>query len=246
MTHQIYYNNNEYIYVIEETFLTNQVFFFNGTNKNNIWEEESLNIFYNIIKNDNRTINKNIIDIGANVGLYSLYAKFLPDCMFYSFEPFKKVFDILNKNIELNNINNVITYNIGLSDKKEKKELKICSTHNGLNTMGNNPLRFNTDDINEVDVDTIDNLFYDNNIEVNYIKIDTEGFEYYILKGAEKTINKYKPIIQIEYNITNMKQCDIEPEKIEKLINQLNYKKAILTGEELIIIPNEYNIINMN
>lgn len=245
MTHIIYYNNNQYIYVIEETFEKNHSFVLNGTNKNNIWEEESLNIFYNIIKNDNRP-NKNIIDIGANVGLYSLYAKFLPDCMFYSFEPFKKVFDILNKNIELNNINNIITYNIGLADKKEKKELKISLTNNGLNTMGNNPLRFNTDDVNEVNVDTIDNLFYDNNIEVNYIKIDTEGFEYYILKGAEKTINKYKPIIQIEYNITNMKQCDIEPEKIEKLINQLNYKKAILTGEELIIIHNEYNIINMN
>lgn len=40
--------------------------------------------------------------------------------MFYSFEPFKKVFDILNKNIELNNINNIITYNIGLADKKER------------------------------------------------------------------------------------------------------------------------------
>jgi len=214
---------------------------FNGTKENNIWEEQSLHIFYNIVKNDNRPI-KNIIDVGASVGLYSLYAKFLQNTNFYSFEPFKKSFDVLNKNIELNNITNVKTFNIGLSDKKETKELKISFDNYGLNTLGDHPLRFNTDDVTSIEVDTIDNLFYDKNIEVNYIKIDIEGFEYYILTGAKKTIEKYKPIIQIEYNITNMKQCNIEPEQIEKIINDLNYKKAFLTAEELIIIPNSYYI----
>jgi len=39
-----------------------------------------------------------------------------------------------------------------------------------------------------------------------------------------------------------MKQCNIEPEQIEKIINDLNYKKAFFTDEELIIIPNSYYI----
>lgn len=239
MTHKIHYTEDEFIYVVEQSFDKNYSFVINGTNKNNIWEEQSLHVFYNIVKNDNRPV-KNIIDAGANVGLYSLYAKFLPNANFYSFEPFKKTFDILNKNIELNNINNVKTFNFGLSDKKETKELKISFDNNGLNTISDNPLRFNANDVSIINVDTIDNLFYDKDIEVNYIKIDTEGFEYYILKGAEKTIKKYKPIIQIEYVKTNMEQCNVKLEQIEKIINDLNYKKHSFISEELIITPNEY------
>jgi len=244
MTYRVYYNNEEYIDIIKESTENAYSFILNKNGIYTVYESESLSVFFNIIKQDNRPI-KNILDIGASVGLYSLYAKFMPNCNFYSFEPYLKSFNVLNKNIELNNIKNVKTFNIGISDKKEKKLLKISLNENsGLNTLGDIPLRFKVDDTKEIDVDTIDNLFYDNNIEVNYIKIDTEGFEYYILKGGEKTINKYRPIIQIEYNITNMKQCNIKIEEINKLINDLNYKKAILTNEELIIIPNELNIIN--
>ena len=41
-----------------------------------------------------------------------------------------------------------------------------------------------------------------------------------------------------------MKQCNIEPEQIEKIINELDYKKVILTNEELIIIPNDYSLLS--
>jgi FkbM family methyltransferase len=233
---KIYYTNDEFIYVVDESFDKNHSFVFNGTNKNNIWEEQSLHIFYNIVKNDNRPI-KNIIDVGANVGLYSLYAKFLQNTNFYSFEPFKKTFDVLNKNIELNNITNVKTFNIGLSDKKETKELKISFDNNGLNTLGDNPLRFNTDDVTLIEVDTIDNLFYDKNIEVNYIKIDTEGFEYYILTGAKKTIEKYKPIIQLEWNKTNMNQSNVSEDMLNKLLEEIEYKEIGFVEEEKLLAP---------
>jgi FkbM family methyltransferase len=78
--------------------------------------------------------------------------------------------------------------------------------------LGKNPLRFN--DIVEVKIntDTIDNLFYDNDIPIHFIKMDTEGWEYNILKGGEKSLKKYRPIMQIEWNQTNMQQCDINIE----------------------------------
>ena len=144
----------------------------------------------------------------------------------------------MNDNIKLNNITNVQTYNIGLSDKKGKTILNVCLSQDGLNTMGANPLRFN--DINpiEVEIDTLDNIFYNNNINVDFIKIDTEGYEYNILKGGEKTIKKYKPIIQLEFNETNMRQCNIRPEQLLNYINELGYKQHNLISEELIIVPN--------
>jgi FkbM family methyltransferase len=226
------YNENEKILVTRKT-----VDYGNNSFKRNteIWEKYSLNYFFNLIDKNKKV---NIIDIGANVGLYSLYAKHLPNSHFYSYEPFKFTYDLLNDNIKLNNITNVQTYNIGLSDKKGKTILNVCLSQDGLNTMGANPLRFN--DINpiEVEIDTLDNIFYNNNINVDFIKIDTEGYEYNILKGGEKTIKKYKPIIQLEFNETNMRQCNIRPEQLLNYINELGYKQHNLISEELIIVPN--------
>ena len=226
------YNQNEKILVTDKTVdYGNSSFSKNGE----IWEKKSLNYFYSLINKNDKV---NIVDIGANVGLYSLYAKYLPNSQFYSYEPFKFTYDLLNDNIKINNITNVQTYNIGLSDKKGKTILNVCLSQDGLNTMGANPLRFNDIHPVEVEIDTLDNIFYNNNIKVDFIKIDTEGYEYNILKGGEKTIKKYKPIIQLEYNLTNMKQCDINPEQLLNYINELGYKQHNIIDEELIIIPN--------
>ena len=197
-------------------------------------KDKSINVFFNLV---DKTRKVNIIDIGASVGLYSLYAKYLPNSHFYSYEPFEFNYMLLNENIKLNNITNVSTFKLALGDKKDKAILNTCLYHNGLHTMGSNPLRFT--DINpvEIEVDTIDNIFFNNNIDVDYIKIDTEGYEYKILKGGEKTIKKNKPIIQLEYHETNMKQCNITPSELMNYIDELDYKIHIFIDEEMIIIP---------
>ena len=85
-----------------------------------MWENNSIYNFFKLISpNDDL----NIIDIGAQTGLYSLYAKYLPKCKFYSFEPFITTYNILNQNLILNDINNVNTYNTAISDKIGKRGL---------------------------------------------------------------------------------------------------------------------------
>ena len=206
-----------------------------------IWENDSIQEFYRYISPYEKC---NIIDVGAQSGLYSLYAKFLPFSNFYSFEPFKPTYDLLNQNILLNNINNVKTFNQGLSNEKTNIILNTCLSHTGLHTIGSNVLRFN--DINpiEISVDTIDNLFFDKNIPVHFIKIDTEGWEYNVLQGALKTIHKYKPIIQLEWNEINMKQCNITPEQLNELIEQFGYIKQKQIDEELFIVPKQIGNLN--
>jgi FkbM family methyltransferase len=129
-------------------------------------EEDILRMFYSYVPTDKQI---NIIDCGAQSGLYSLYAKYLPNATFYSFEPFITTFQLLNDNICINDIKNVNTYNIGLSDRIGSCILNTCVSHNGLHTIGNNVRRF--DDIKpvEIQVNTIDNLFYDKNIQVDFI-----------------------------------------------------------------------------
>ena len=82
------------------------------------------------------------------------------------------------------------------------------------------------------------NLFYYKNISVDFIKIDTEGWEYNILKGGENTIKQYKPIIQLEWNEINMKQCNVDSHEFnEYLTTTLEYKRLHLINEELFIGP---------
>lgn len=61
----------------------------------------------------------------------------------------------------LNNITNVKTFELALSNEKTEKTLNICKAWYGLNTLGDNPLRFDNIEKSIVNTDTIDNLFYD-------------------------------------------------------------------------------------
>ncbi len=81
---------------------------------NNIdgWEKESLKCWINLAIKSNT-----IFDIGANTGVYSLLAKAVnPDSQVYAFEPIKRVFEKLEKNIQLNSYN-IKTYCIAISEK---------------------------------------------------------------------------------------------------------------------------------
>lgn len=107
------------------------------------------------------------MDIGAQFGIYSLFAKYLPLSTFYAFEPFPATFELLNDNMTLNNITNVKTFNLAISNTQGISTLNTSANHNGLHTLGQNPLRFN--DINPIDVNTttLDIVFKD--IPVHYI-----------------------------------------------------------------------------
>ena len=60
--------------------------------------------------------------------------------------------------------------------------------------------------------------------QIDFIKIDTEGSELFILEGAIKTINKFKPLIQIETNSTSKKLFNYDKSKIFIFMKNLGYK----------------------
>jgi FkbM family methyltransferase len=194
---------------------------------NTLAEKESINNFFSLVPTDRH---QTIIDIGAHVGLYSMYAKYLPQAEFHSFEIYKPSFDVLNENLKINGITNVKTYNIGLSNKSGTTTLNV-SKQESLNTLGTTPIRFKKDKTVEVNVTTLDSL----GLAPDFIKIDTEGWEYYILLGAMETINKYKPVIQIEWNERNMKQCGVNPTDLLNLLLDFSYVIICEQGEELIL-----------
>ena len=76
-----------------------------------------------------------IIDIGAQVGLYTLYAKKLKTSKFYAFEPYDIELNILKSNIELNNLQNIKVSDLAISNKREVKTLNVCKIHPGLTLL---------------------------------------------------------------------------------------------------------------
>lgn len=126
------------------------------------------------------------IDAGANYGImsYNLNSKF---SKIYAFEVDTPVRDCLIKNVEKFQLDNVVVCDCGLSDKEELVSLThkktTFGTHINKEVSGTHICK------------TLDSFKL---TEVGFIKLDCEGYEPYILRGAEQTIKKYKPVILME------------------------------------------------
>jgi len=140
-----------------------------------------------------------VLDVGANLGwmtcLFASKAKKV-----HAFECNSEVYNQLVCNVHLNNFKDKTSlYEIALSDKKGESEFTRYA-HSGHGHLESN-VRYNTyKDTVKVKTDTIDNIISE---KVDFIKVDVEGFEYNVLKGAKNTISKYKPDIFLEYNNNN-------------------------------------------
>ena len=193
---------------------------------NTIWEYETVNYFINLMKNIENPV---IVDVGAQMGLYTLTAKFLPESSWHSFELFNNSFKLLNKNIEHNKLTNVKTYNIGLSNSQGESFLYVPKKdqgRGGLNTMGTKEGRVNQNlcDKVKIKIDTLDNIL--RNTKVDMIKIDVEGWELNVLLGAKNILNTYKPKILLEYMENNAAQCGIKLSELDKFLKKYNYNLA--------------------
>lgn len=209
-----YYINDSYIPVTKETSEKNW-----GTWGDYLYELNVVQKFASFINNDSV-----VLDVGAQSGAFSITSKFYPDTKWHCFEPDSCNRSLLIDNLRLNDIKNVKISKEALSNTIGSQNLKICIRQRGLNTLGNNLVRFSSDECEEslVQVNTIDNLFLDTKIDL--IKIDTEGSEYDIIRGGIETIKKYKPKILLEYCEENLNQCGHTLEDLNNLIDEIGYE----------------------
>jgi FkbM family methyltransferase len=149
------------------------------------------------------TKNRVFYDVGANYGYYCL--KFASNAsQIYAFEPVSRTHDVLVKNIQRNNLTNITAYKLGLSDQKSSREIYLygTSTMNSLflRSTSWNPSVHPLVGQEVIDLVTLDDLIQDERLNPpDLMKIDVEGGELYVLKGARKTIKKYQPVLLIEY-----------------------------------------------
>jgi FkbM family methyltransferase len=160
---------------------------------------------------------KTFLDIGANKGFYSLELQSISEKI-YAFEPLPENFNFLDIEIKNKKIQNIELYDYAVSDKNEK----VWFSKNFSNTT-NHIIYDNADESNTVSVDciTIDSMDITN---IDVIKIDTEGIDYKVLLGAEKTIDKYRPTVCIEILEKNLKKFNTTPGDIYNFFKTHNYE----------------------
>ena len=162
------------------------------------YEEELLRIADNLIAPDTT-----IIDIGANIGFLSLYwAKKFNNCQVFSYEPTGYAFECLKTSKELNRLNNLKVFKLAAGDKSCQGE--VYSPTEKTYNKGLGSINFNADIEGDKTYvkETIDIVSLDEHIgqgkNVSLIKIDVQGTEINVLKGALKLIEKDKPSIIVE------------------------------------------------
>ena len=194
-------------------------------------EKDSLLLSINKIYEKNETnfvkdsVNKGdiVIDIGANIGYYTLmFAKLVGDTgKIYAFEPDPKNFSILEKNIQVNGYNNIILEKKAVSNKLGKSTLYMSENSAGSSMHKPN----NVVDQIYVDLITLDNYFEVNTITPDFIKIDIEGYELNALKGMESILQSSdKTKIMIEYNPLTKKEFNSDPMDNLTFLSELGFK----------------------
>ena len=197
-----------------------------------------------------------LLDVGAHIGPYTLMAS---RCVglngkVVAIEADSGNFNILNRNIQLNKFTNVIALNYAAYSKEDKIKLYLLtkgeeSSYTKFNTVmtdrANSEKKFV-----EVKANTLDYLLQLSGIkheDVNWIKIDVEGAEYDVLKGAKNILSKSSNIsLLIEiHNLSTDNTTLYEP--IKELLNSYNFKiefeKVASSGERHIVARKQTTII---
>jgi FkbM family methyltransferase len=163
------------------------------------------------LKEKNITGGLNLIDVGANNGDYSLLlAQKFEDAHIYSFEPMNDIFEDAKQ--ALSTLKNVKLFNYGLHSEKGKITLYNSLDHHNdqISTSYKEGLVdfYKVENVQEftIEVNTLDNFCAENNIDiVDFLKIDVEGAEIDVLKGAQRLFKEDKiTAIQFEFNDFNV------------------------------------------
>jgi FkbM family methyltransferase len=191
-----------------------------------------------------------VIDVGANVGEISLIAAKLvgrSGCV-YAFEPQLTVADKLECNIRLNGFSQVTIQKIGLSDKREVREIYCASSkfkdgskNEGLATLYPSEERETV--VGIIELVTLDDFCQSHEIsKLDLIKIDIEGSELPVLRGAMGVLRKYMPYIIIEVQQETASKAGYNASDILSLLHDIGYRFELIERRGKLCNVNENSL----
>jgi len=176
-----------------------------------------------------------VVDVGANIGYYTvlLADKVGKKGKIYAFEPDLANFEILEKNIKANKLENIVAIKAAVGSKQGKLKL-----YKSEENYGDHRLYGKEKGIEEVKIVKLDDVIKE---KIDLIKIDTQGWEPEVIEGAKKIIEKWKPIMFLEYSPASYKLAKLDGKKMMEWLQNI-YKKFFWIDEWLYI----YKVKNIN
>ncbi len=182
-----------------------------------------------------------ILDIGANLGIMTWHLlKNFKNATIWAFEPIPENNKILRTVTQEFKSSRYTIYDCALGDKPGTAKMVLPKVEEvkmqGLSHVVHESIEdFNQGDFYEVPIETLDNLVDQSN-KVQGIKLDVENFEYFVLKGGEKLIDRDKPIIYTElWENENRDKC-------LEFIRSKGYSVQVCVKNKLVnFVPEKYS-----
>jgi FkbM family methyltransferase len=166
----------------------------------------------------------NVVDIGANQGLYSLmFSRLVGETgKVIAFEPEPDMFAALETNISANSIQNVECHRLALSSEPRQAMLSRSLIHGGDNRLSSgHSAHVSTKKL--VSLVTLDEIVDDRRID--FIKMDVQGWEWEVMRGTRATLRRNPAIgIHFEFWPAGLRQSGCEPLEMLQFLSQQGFQ----------------------
>jgi FkbM family methyltransferase len=185
------------------------------------WQYEQY-MFEFLYKNLIDTNGKDIIDVGGNNGNFAIdFAHMVGDNgKVHSFEPQRLIYYQLCGNVFMNGLDNVYCHNLAIGSCVDSVFIETPNYfEKGNVNFGNVKVGKTGDMVLQVPLDSFENDFKD----VVFIKIDVQGYELNVIKGAESVIAKHRPYLFVEFEDDLLQNCGTNEKELQEKIESLGY-----------------------
>ncbi len=160
-----------------------------------VFERDIVALFTSLLRRGDH-----VLDVGANIGCTSLLFSQQAQKVF-SFEPSPTTFRLLQRNLDAAGVANVVAANVGLGKGEGSFELTFASDNRSGGFVSNLTTASSGHRVEAIRIVAGDAWLRDERIgQVDFIKIDVEGFERHVIEGLEQTIARCRPVVVLELN----------------------------------------------